>query len=136
MAALIWIKGDLIEQAITFGLRGLAAQYHPCMLCATTAEGMHDYDDVTLTDDLWGKMGPDEYEAACQACEIIVTLVDEHARQEVGPDVNDMSWRRDEEYGEEESGQRDAGYQDGGTVGRRTLGRRVGGDTSRGPLLG
>lgn len=78
--ALVQIKGDLIEQGVTFGLRGLASHYNPCMMCQCSLDSMCCYEGVTLDHDDWGEMGGDAYEFACQRCERSV-LIDPEAKR-------------------------------------------------------
>ena len=65
---LLWLKGDLVEQTATVGLRGLNATFRPCTKCLTLRDNMHDYASVTTTDDEWGRVDEDnDYELSCQA---------------------------------------------------------------------
>eukprot|EP00959_Pyramimonas_sp_CCMP1952_P273929 5725751-Pyramimonas_sp.AAC.1 len=69
-AQLTWIRGDLVEQSVTFGLRGLSCGWHPCFFCKTYADNMHDYHTVGSLNDLWGAIDDDtDYELFCQRCE-------------------------------------------------------------------
>ena len=71
----VWMKGDLMEQAVTFGLRGLGSMYSPCFICNSLLENLHDYDSVELDSDHWGqKSDLDDYEASCQRLEHVVVL--------------------------------------------------------------
>ena len=81
---LIWIKGDLIEQSVTFGLRGLGSGWHPCFFCKTLADNMHAYHTVGLLNDLWGAIDDEtDYELYCQRCEVQVLITDETDRLKV-----------------------------------------------------
>ena len=65
---LLWLKGDLVEQTATVGLRGLNTTFRPCVKCLTLRDNMHDYASVTITDDECGQVDEDnDYELNCQA---------------------------------------------------------------------
>ena len=91
---LVWIKGDLIEQAVTYGLRGLGSTFHPCMLCDTLLENMHECESVELFSDLWGSKDPlTSYENSCQECEVTVVITTEHDRVKAAPSHRcDIAW--------------------------------------------
>lgn len=78
---LIQIKGDLVEQSLTFGLRGLASQVKPCFFCSAAADCLHHYAGVGVFDDIWGSDSAESYERACQQCEVIVLIDSEDTKR-------------------------------------------------------
>ena len=81
---LVWIKGDLAEQSITYGLRGLGSGFHPCFLCRTLLDNMHQYNNVSLVHDEWGDVDPMwEYEQQCQQHEVKIMVRTEDDRHKV-----------------------------------------------------
>ena len=81
---LVWIKGDLMEQSVTFGLRGLGSTFSPCFMCRTLLETLHAYDSVDLDGDIWGQTDElHDYELQCQQLEHIVVLSTEADRRKI-----------------------------------------------------
>ena len=82
----VWMKGDLMEQAVTFGLRGLGSMFSPCFICNSLLENLHDYDTVELDSDHWGqKSDLNDYEVSCQRLEHVVVLHTEADRFKATP---------------------------------------------------
>lgn len=79
-SVLVWIKGDLVEQSTTFGLRGHASFWRPCTLCTATSDVMFDYDSCSLFSDIWGEHDATAYEEACRKCEVYVFIKDEETK--------------------------------------------------------
>eukprot|EP00959_Pyramimonas_sp_CCMP1952_P185228 3872934-Pyramimonas_sp.AAC.1 len=68
---LVWIKGDLMEHAKSFGLAPYSTYYSPCQFCECVSSEMHSfYDDLTSPDGPpWIHREHDAYEHVCHACE-------------------------------------------------------------------
>ena len=80
---LVQIKGDLVEQSLTFGLRGLASQVKPCFFCSAAADCLHHYAGVGVLDDIWGSDSAESYERACQQCEVLLLIDSEDTKRKV-----------------------------------------------------
>lgn len=75
--ALVMIKGDWAEFCGTFGFPTWSSSQHPCLFCHASAGGLGKVDSlsaVTFPHDL---KTADQYEAACEAAEVWVSLTRE-----------------------------------------------------------
>ena len=74
---LCYIKGDWAEFAHTFGLPNWKTNLSPCCWCLTTVVEWLDLSDISeRIDDAtpWAPMTARDYDDACRACEVTVTI--------------------------------------------------------------
>ena len=68
------VKGDWVEYAGTFGLKGWADLLYPCFKCHATQANWHDDEDLTVLEAPWEDATDDDYNLACSRCEHVKTL--------------------------------------------------------------
>ncbi len=76
-AALIFVKGDWAEFSKSLGLRPWSVVVAPCTFCECCREDLHLVDqDYISSEGMVSKLRThDDYELACQACEVKVNIV-------------------------------------------------------------
>lgn len=79
---LLWIKGDWAEHSKTLGLMSWAASVNPCSLCHCSKAELHTkYARVSALSLPWVDKTSTSYDAACNACEVVVRIVSDGMRQ-------------------------------------------------------
>ena len=81
--ALVHIKGDWAEYAHTLGFASWASVLYPCLLCLCEKINWTEVRGVSLLRQPWPEIGPIEYESACSACEVKVTIASEAAHRSI-----------------------------------------------------
>ncbi len=81
-AALLWLKGDMIEYGGTLGFASFSTKCFPCIFCKTTEDHEFDVRGLSPVSFPAPLVTQDDYRRACEACEKHVVL-DRGARASV-----------------------------------------------------
>ena len=74
-AVVVLLKGDWSEFSVTLGFTSWASKIYPCMYCCCTVDSQYDYTKLNpLMEDQWQEVEQTQYDAACDSCEVWVTL--------------------------------------------------------------
>ena len=75
--ALVYIKGDWAEYCNTFAFPTWSDLMAPCLFCRCTRANMLNDVAMSPVESAWPAFSPEDYESACAACEVLVTLTEE-----------------------------------------------------------
>ncbi len=78
-AILLKIKGDWAEFAHSLGFPSWATNLFPCLFCKCTRDTMYNFLNISMAELPWDEHEPEEYEEACQTCEIEIIIPNKEA---------------------------------------------------------
>ena len=81
--ALMWCKVDWSEIAVTLGFKSWSTRLWPCYCCFTEKSEMNNIEDSFAEELPWARVQNNDYEAACRACEIDITIPDRHTHTQL-----------------------------------------------------
>ena len=90
-AALIYIKGDWSEHAHSLGLSSWSSTWAPCQFCTLIKSDLHSMYNNMPDGMQWHLRDGPSYEAACNRCEVNVTL---RTPDDVNSLLDAMRWRK------------------------------------------
>ena len=77
-AAVVHVKGDLVEFTATLGLASWTSVLFPCLHCLTTRANLHNHEPFARGSLPWRPLPYDAYDKACAACEVVVVMTAWH----------------------------------------------------------